>query len=198
VGAVAALLLLPAAGRAHGDPVSEVLLEQDVFLPLHMKPDSEAARELGAVVREAKEAGFQLKVAVIAEQSDLGPRFLLYNRPNSLAKFLATDVSARDGVLVVMPNGFGYATTIGPVATRLLQTLAGMRAPGRNAKEEAHAATTAVRRLAAARGDAIGPTTSGAASETRDRLIIAAAAIAAAALLAGGMLYRRRRRTLKA
>ena len=183
------LSLLPGA-RAHGDPVSEVLIAQGVFLPFQASVDSAATRRLYAVVRDADGAGFQIKAAVIAEPADLGPRFGLYGDPQGCAEFLAADLSAR--VLVVMPNGLGYAVN-GKPAPRFSRALKGLAGPGRDVTKQAQAATVAIRRLALAGGHTIVVSKSG-GSNARDRITIAAAAVAGVALIAGLLLFRRQRR----
>lgn len=184
-----AFLALPGGARAHGDPVSETLIEESIFLPLEARIDQGAMQRLQAVVREAGEAEFDIKVAVISEPADLGPRFQLYNDAQQCAEVIAADLSVR--LLVVTPRGFGYAVS-GRSAPRFSRALNGLAVPGRDATQEARAATVAVRRLATVGGHVI--RSSGSGSETRDRITIAAAAVAGVALIAGLLLLRRQRR----
>ena len=197
VALLAAVLLLcaPAAARANGDPASDYLLVQSVFLPFDAKVDSDVTSKLTDVIRAADKAGFPIKVAVIRTRYDLGTAFSLYNQPQKYSEFLGLELSFQyhDQLLVVMPSGFGCS--IGgrpnPACTRALKGLPG---PGTDATKEVEAATTAVRRLAAAAGHVLPASGSGGGgSATRDRLTIAAAATAFIALLAAIVFYRRGR-----
>ncbi len=64
---VAALLLLcaPAVARANGDPASDYLLVQSVFLPFNAKVDRGVTADLADTIREAGKAGHPIKVAVL-------------------------------------------------------------------------------------------------------------------------------------
>jgi hypothetical protein len=192
LGALAAALLFPAAAHANGDPASDYLLVQDVFLPFNAKIDAGALDRLRAFIGEAKKSQFTIKVAVIGTPNDLGTAFSLYLKPQQYAEFLGLELSFvyRDRLLVVMPNGFGYA--VGgdpePAAGRVLKNVP---EPGPDATKQVNAATVSVRRLAAAAGHPLVLPTGG--SETRDRIVIAAAATAAIALIAAFLLFRRGR-----
>jgi hypothetical protein len=96
------------AGRADGDPASDVLYFQDVFLP-YAKPSAEAAAKLTAAVVGANKAGFRIKVAVIGSEQDLGSVPSLFNRQDVYARFLGTELQTfyTQRLLVVMPAGFG-------------------------------------------------------------------------------------------
>ncbi len=192
---LAALLLWPVSARAHGDLASEYLADHDVFLPVKAKIDPKAVTRLATVVREAESVGFQIKVAVIVQPVDLGSLFRLYRKPQTYAEFLGLDLATvySGRVLVVMSNGFG-CSLIGQSDQPGRRALARLEAPGRNATNQAEAATAAIRRLAAAAGHRLVVPEGGSTSESRDRITIAAAATAGVALLAGFVLYRRQRR----
>jgi hypothetical protein len=150
---------------------------------------------LNDVILAADNAGFPIKVAVIRTRYDLGTAFSLYNQPQKYSEFLGLELSFQyhDQLLVVMPSGFGCS--IGgrpnPACTRALKGLPG---PGTDATKEVEAATTAVRRLAAAAGHVLPASGSGGGSSaTRDRLTIAAGATAFIALLSAIVFYRRGR-----
>jgi hypothetical protein len=188
------VLCVPAVARANGDPASDYLLVQNVFLPFNAKIEPEAASRLSDVVRAADKARFKIKVALIASRYDLGTAFSLYNKPQRYAEFLGFELSFvyRDRLLVVMPNGFGYSVS-GKPDQKASRALKGLPGPGRNATKQAEAATVAIRRLAAAAGRTLAAP-SGGGSAARDRITIAAAATAGVALIAGLVLYRRQRR----
>jgi hypothetical protein len=185
--------LLPASARANGDPASDFLLAQNVFLPFNAKVDAAAAKRLNDMLASADKAGFKIKTAVILGPGDLGTAFSLIRKPQRYAEFLGLELSFvyRQRLLVVMPNGFGYSVkgNPDPKAARILETIP---PPGADVTKEVQAATLAVRRLAAAEGHRL-VVSSGGGSQARDRLTIAAAATLAIAAFAGFVLYRRRR-----
>lgn len=190
--AVIASLLVPPVARAHGDPASDYLLAQSVFLPFNAKIDSGSSKRLNDVIAAADRAGFKIKTALILGPSDLGTAFSLIHKPQRYAEFLGLELSFvyRQRLLVVMPNGFGYSVkgNPDPKAARVLRTVP---APGADVTKEADAATLAIQRLAAAEGHRL-VVSSGGGSSGRDRITIAAAATLAVALFAGFVFYRRR------
>ena len=191
---VTACLCAPAAARANGDPASDYLLAQNVFLPFTAKIDNNEVQRLDALLRESHKAGFRIRVAVILSPSDLGTAFSLFGKPQKYAAFLGLELSFvyRGRLLVVMPNGYGYTVNADPdpKGTAVLKNLP---PAGRDATKEVKAAIVAVQRLAAAEGHRLAvPKVGG--SGNRDRLTIAAAVTAAIALIAAFVLYRRRER----
>jgi hypothetical protein len=191
---VAAVLSFPAAASANGDPASDYLLAQDVFLPFNAKIDPGTVERLQEVIKGAGKAGFKIKVALILTRYDLGTAFSLYRQPQRYAEFLGLELSFvyRDRLLVVMPNGYGFSVN-GEPEPRFGRVLKTLPPPGLDATKEANAATGAVRRLASSAGYHI-VVSEGGGSETRDRAIIAASAAAGIALLTALELLRRRRR----
>jgi hypothetical protein len=191
---VTACLCAPAAARANGDPASDYLLAQSVFLPFTTKIDNNEVQRLDALLRESHKAGFRIRVAVILGPSDLGTAFSLFGKPQKYSAFLGLELSFvyRDRLLVVMPNGYGYTLNANPdpKATAVLKKLP---PPGRDATKEVEGAIVAVQRLAAAEGHRLA-VPKGGSSASRDRLTIAAAVTAAIALIAAFVLYRRRER----
>jgi hypothetical protein len=197
VALIAAVLLLcaPAAARANGDPASDYLLVQSIFLPFNAKVDPDVTARLADVIRAADQAGFPIKVAVIATRYDLGTAFSLYNKPQKYSEFLGLELSFQyhDRLLVVMPNGFGSSIAGRPDPDGI-RALKGVPGPGADVTKEVEAATAAIRRQAAAAGHVL-PASSrgGGSSAARDRLTIAAGATALVALLAAIVFYRRGR-----
>lgn len=198
---LAALLLLaaPAVARANGDPASDYLLVQSSFLPFNAKIDPNASKELAETIRAADQKGFKIKVAVIGSRYDLGTAFSLYNKAQKYAEFLGLELSFqyRDGVLVVMPNGYGYSRDgkADPAGIKVVKPLPG---PGKDATKQALGATQAIRKLAAAAGHPLpAGGGGGGSSKTRDRITIAAGAVALAAILAAIVFWRRERKPSK-
>jgi hypothetical protein len=185
-------LCAPSAARANGDPASDYLLAQNVFLPFTTKIDQNEVKRLDALLRESQKADFRIRVALILSPSDLGTAFSLFRKPQKYAAFLGLELSFvyRDRLLVVMPNGYGYAVNADPdpKASAVLEKLP---APGADATKEVQAAVVAVQRLAAAAGHRLAVPKAG-GSDSRDRITIAAAVTAIIALIAAFVLYRRR------
>src|SRR6266540_3072344 len=133
VGLLAAVLLLcmPAAARANGDPASDHLLVQSIFLPFNAKVDPDVTARLSDVVRAANKTGFRIRVAVIGSRYDLGTAFSLYNKPERYSEFLGLELSVqyRDRLLVVMPGGCG-ASISGKPDARAIRALQAMPGPG--------------------------------------------------------------------
>jgi hypothetical protein len=182
----------PSLARANGDPASDYLLSQNLFLPFTTKIDQTSVKRLDALLAEAKAQHFPIRVALILSPSDLGTAFSLFGKPEKYVRFLGLELAFvyRSRLLVVMPTGYGYAVNgdPDPEASAVLEKLP---PPGRDATKEADAAIVAVQRLAAAKGQHLAvPKIS--SSSGRDRLTIAAAATAGIALIAAIVLYRRR------
>jgi len=196
--ALAAGLLLPAVARADGDPASDFLVVQDAFVPSDGGIPAADSAQLTGLLRAAKAKGFRIKVALIPKRDDLGAVTILWLKPKQYAKFLGTELFyVFDGrLLIVMPNGYGVYDHKRPVAgdRKLLDAL---RLP-KSASDEAAAASTAVRRLAAQDGIALALPARGtrSSSNNRDRIAIVLIAVCAAALGALIFLPRRRRRAL--
>ena len=105
---VALVAFAPAAARADGDPASDVLYLQDVYLP-YERPPADAAADLQAALTDANNAGYRTKVAVIASFDDLGVVSSLMGRPQVYANFLGAEIRSffTGHLIVVMPQGFG-------------------------------------------------------------------------------------------
>jgi hypothetical protein len=196
LGAAVVVLALPAVARANGDPASDYLLVQKLFLPFNAGVDSGSAKQLKALLDAAARDNFPIRVAVILSPQDLGTAFSLYRKPQRYAEFLGLELSFvyRGRLIVVMPNGYGYSVRGRPDA-QVSRLLARLPPPGHDATSEARGAEAAVRKLALASGRTLTLSGGGGGgSSTKDRITIAAAATAGIALFAGVVLYRRQRR----
>ncbi len=147
--------------RADGDPASDVLLSQDVFLP-YGGISATLQRRLFALCASAQQAGYPVKIALIASRSDLGVVPALFNRPQAYARFLSAELGSvvRGPVLVVMPSGLGLAAEGHALSTAALGTPP-LLSGGPDAL--ANAALAAVPRLAAGAGHPL-PTSAASAS----------------------------------
>ncbi|MGB2952722.1 MAG: hypothetical protein WBB74_04930 [Gaiellaceae bacterium] len=142
------------AARADGDPASDVLYTQWIFLPSDAGIPSAQQTQLRALVEEARRAGFPIKVAVVASAYDLGAVPELWRKPQGYARFLGAELTLyyhyRGRLLIVMPNGLGFYDGKLPVKAELAALRrVSVAAGGRGL---ATAALTAVRRLAARSG----------------------------------------------
>lgn len=118
----------PAAALADGDPASDVLITDDIFLP-YEAPSADPVAKLRRVVEAARAGGRPVRVAVIHSPRDLGAVANLYGHPQEYANLLASELQNpvepgaeghREGLLVVMAAG--YATKNVPAgADRMLR-----------------------------------------------------------------------------
>jgi hypothetical protein len=157
IAAVLSEALAPAA-RADGDPASDVLLSQPLFLPQDAGVSATQQTQLAALLAAAGRNGYRLRVAVIARPADLGSVTALWHQPQNYARFLGQELSLNYNgpLLVLMPNGYGLYRPGGPNA-RERSALTVLPTPGRDL---ATSALTAIQRLAAASGHTLpAPTT---------------------------------------
>jgi hypothetical protein len=96
----------PAA--ANGDPASDVLPTDDVYLPTDA-PTPSTGKALRRAVERAYARHYRIKVAVIADPLDLGTVPSLFGKPSQYARFLGTELESLyvGPLLIVMPAGFG-------------------------------------------------------------------------------------------
>jgi hypothetical protein len=203
---VAVLLLLggltgtvvPSSALADGDPASDILPSQNVFLPYSTTLSgklSSADRQLVGTVDQANRAGYKIKVAVISSGYDLGSVTGLIGKPQTYARFLGQELAFlyRGPLLIVMQNGFGFYAGKANVSReqRLLRSIP--IGTGRDALQEA--ATAAVARLAAAKGRSITVPASSSGGGVLDRALIAGGGAALLTLMvATTILWTKRRR----
>ncbi len=100
---------------ADSDPASDVLLQQDYFLPYQPSVCSELKSALDTATRRSSAAGRSIKVAVIESPADLGAATVFFGRPSAYADFLGRELRTFSphlqkkltGVplLVAMPQG---------------------------------------------------------------------------------------------
>jgi hypothetical protein len=191
-------LVTPSSARADGDPASDYLLSQALFDPPDSGVPPAYATQLTAVIQNAKLGGYEIRVALIATRYDLGSVPILFKQPERYARFLGKELYFlyKGRVLVVMPNGLGFAVG-GEQNAAGQAVVARIPAPGSSAVAMATGAERAVVRLAAQKGVVVAiPELRGNSrvdNQNRDRLLIVAAVVAALALFGGYALLRRRR-----
>jgi hypothetical protein len=110
--------LIAAPALADGDPASDVLAAQSVFLPQDANLSARQQAQLAALLQSSAQSGYPIRVALVASATDLGSVTALWRQPQSYARFLGQELSLvyRGPLLVVMPNGFGVYGTRKPVA----------------------------------------------------------------------------------
>lgn len=113
---IALLMLLlvvaavPAGALGDGDPGSDVLVYQSLFVASDAGLTVGQQVELTGVLRSAARAGVPVRVAIIARASDLGAVTALWHQPRAYAQFLGYELSLayKQRLVVVMPNGLGF------------------------------------------------------------------------------------------
>jgi hypothetical protein len=145
--AVALPLAFAAAARADGDPASDVLPSQDVFVPFPA-PDAAVVAPLKSAIASVYAKHRRIKVAVIASPSDLGSAYQIFGQPRAYAKFLGSELATFyvGPLLIVMPAGFGIADFNRPTAAAD-RVLASLHVRGSSADDLTRSATTAVKKL---------------------------------------------------
>jgi hypothetical protein len=203
--ALAVVLATAALGaqqaRADGDPASDVLIVQNVFLPFQAELPKPLQSGLLRATAEAKPAGYPIKVALITQPADLGAIPSLFEKPQTYAQFLWQELSFvyHGRLLVVMPNGFGFFN--GRVSIAAEQRVLSRLPVGAGLDGMAASALNAVLDLAAAAGHPLDvPRVPVAAkpvhsSSNNDRFVIGGAVLGGALLAAAVVLIRRRRRS---
>jgi len=160
ITAILASIALTAApsALADGDPASDVLVQNRLFNPIDSGVSPASQARLEAVLKQSARAGFPIRVALIASQSDLGTATAFWHEnPKYYAQYLGIELSELYGgqVLVVTPNGFGlYGPRSGAHAVRSAEGTVRATAPGPG-PQLATAAISAVPLLARAAGHPI-------------------------------------------
>jgi hypothetical protein len=186
--ALLAACTLAASACADGDPASDYLLVQKVFLPFDAKFPAKQQATFTALVAAANRSGFTIRVALIASSYDLGSITSLWRQPHTYARFLGEELSFvyKGRLLIVMPNGFGFNWVNHPSAAQYAVLGSIPVKPG--AAGLIVAAQTAVQRLAKAAGVTIAAPThvvTPAQRNSHDRVVIIAATLAALAAALG-------------
>ena len=140
------------AARADGDPASDVLATQALFLPQDGGIPIAQQNQLTRLLQAAAQSGYPVRVAIIAARADLGSVTELWRQPQTYARFLGQELSLvyRGPLLVLMPGGYGFYRQAGPLPAAQA-ALDGLRKPAGGA-ELGTAALTAIERLASASG----------------------------------------------
>jgi hypothetical protein len=194
--ALLALLVVPSA-RADGDPASDILFGDNVFLSLVSPQTNAQGKELERLTAAAAKEGFVLKVAIVKAPTDLGAIPQLYGHAGKYAKFLRTELTwgGFKGTLIVVMNGKpGGVAAAGPGAAPASTRLSKLTIPpGASLDRLADVAIRAVHIVAAANHVSLAAAPSN-GNQNRDRLIIGAVLLAFIALTVFGSRRIRRNR----
>lgn len=192
----AALAVVPAPALADGDPASDVLLLQDVYLPYAPGVPAPLGKTITDLLKTTRKKGFPLKVAIIAAPKDLGAVPQFFAKPQSYAPFLESEIAfnTKKPVLTVMPQGYGVAGL--PAGTEsALQGLAPPASAGGN--DLGRSAVKAIVKLSEAVGHPVPepklPTASGGGSGGGTSPLVVFG-VPVALLAIGGLLAALRRR----
>jgi hypothetical protein len=201
--ALAAALATAGTARANGDPASDYLITQLVFLPFESETTDANENSLRELLASSKDKGYEVRVALIGTPRDLGAIPSLYRQPQRYADFLGQELVYywKGPTLIVMPNGFGIFQP-GKALKEEKQVLAKLTAPGStDANVLAQSAETAVRALAQRRGITLpaAQAEQTGSSKNRDRVILVAGVILLCVAAFGArMLLARRSRDAEA
>jgi hypothetical protein len=149
---------------AESDPASDVLLLRDVYYPYDPPVPSDQQGQLDSVVRQLRDQGVPLKVALISGPSDLGSKRAFLGRPGAYNAYLTRNLDdGRDKIVVtVMHDGIASSGATAAQA-RALQSV---RPPqGGGGEALTRAALLAVTRLAEAGGQTVRVPTRAASGE---------------------------------
>jgi hypothetical protein len=91
VALIALAAVAPATAAADGDPASDVLLIQNVYVPYRL-PSPATERLVDRAVNESFAAKYPIQVAIIRERADLGAVPDFFGRPQEYAKFLYAEL----------------------------------------------------------------------------------------------------------
>jgi protein SCO1/2 len=197
---VALGIACPATALADGDPASDVLVTQNVFVPVDAGLSNAQRARLTGLLDASERARFPIRVAIVPSPLDLGAVTELWREPRTYARFLGIELSLiyKGPLLVVMPNGLGVNWPGRSTASveRLLEGIP-VQASGAGLLATVQ---SAVRKLSASAGTSAGASTGTSAGASKPHgegdtlqalLIVAAVAVLA---ISGLSLATRRRR----
>ena len=151
IAALAAAVLACAvpAARADGDPASDVLITSIVYTPVAQKVSAPVLQQLRSTIEQATKGGFDVRVALILDRTDLGAVPQLFGHPVQYVKLLSAELyyAWKGPLIAVQPSGIGVQNIkpLGPA-----QAVAGtvvITNPS-TADGLAQAATATIRKLA--------------------------------------------------
>jgi hypothetical protein len=199
--ATLAVALPPTGALADGDPASDVLIANTLYTPVAQKISPPVLRQLQGTIEQANAGGFEVRVALILDRTDLGAVPQLFGHPVKYVKLLSAELfyAWKGAIIAVQPSGIGVQN-IDPLspAQSLADTIA-IASPA-TADGLARAANDAIRKLAGedstvtftADGSPAGSTSSSSTFTARN--ILGAVLIVVLILLFIGQIIVRRRK----
>jgi hypothetical protein len=144
------------SARADGDPAGDVLAQQSVFYGSALDLRAKPAAQLPALLERAAAKGYELKVAAMSVQQDMGAIDYLWDDPLNYVDFLAQELAYRyqGRVLVIMPSGYAIYR-LGHSSVREQRLLDKLDPAGEDPATVLSSALDAVVALAGARGIAL-------------------------------------------
>jgi len=194
IATLLAAAALAGTARADGDPASDYLLSQKAFFPFSVKYPQNRQDQLSALLADANAKGYPIRVALIANKSDLGAVTSLWGQPRTYAHFLGQELTFlyKGPLLVVMPAGLGFnhgkQTT-----TREYAVLKHVPKPA-STDTLIDTAELAVQKLAAAHGVTVAPQAVASSGRSYGTIGVIAGALAVILGAAAVVLLLRRRR----
>ena len=148
--------LLASSALADGDPASDVLATQSLFLPQDAGISLAQQDQLTAMLLAATNSGYPIRVAIISSSTDLGSVTELWRQPQTYARFLGQELSLvyHGPLLVIMPDGFGLVS-LNPAVPPDPSALAGVSIGQGGGSVLGTTALTAIQRLAGASGHSV-------------------------------------------
>ena len=184
-------LLAVAPARADGDPASDILYGDNVFLSLVSPQVNAKGRALEQLTAAAAQRGLPLKVAVVQSPTDLGAVPQLYGQAERYAKFLHVEITYGrwKGTLIVVMNGKpGGVAVAGPAARQASARVRRLTIPPHaNLDQLGDVAIAAVRAVAASRHVRL-PAVRESSSHSGSGLLLEGIVVAAAALIAAALV----------
>jgi hypothetical protein len=199
------ITLAPSAALADGDPASDVLITSIVYTPVAQKVSAPVLQQLRSTIEQATKGGFDVRVALILDRTDLGAVPQLFGHPVQYVKLLSAELyyAWKGPLIAVQPSGIGVQNIkpLGPA-----QAVAGtvvITNPS-TADGLAQAATATVRKLAGQDGKitfttAGTATASGSSSSTfsATRILGGVLIVVLILLFIGQIIVRRRQRAAR-
>jgi hypothetical protein len=150
VATVALAATVAATARADGDPASDYLVTQNVYVP-YRSPSQPVRSALERAADDVYLGGERVKLALIYDPTDLGSVSSLFGRPSDYAHFLGLEIGLWyvGPLIVLMPGGFGVYDG-GRSTAAEEKVLGSVHVDAGSPDDFARSATTALQRLEAA------------------------------------------------
>jgi hypothetical protein len=148
VGALG-ITLPPSGALADGDPASDVLIQGTVYTPVAQQVSAPVLQQLQSTIAQATRGGFDVRVALILDRTDLGAVPQLFGHPVQYAKLLSAELyyAWKGALIAVQPSGIGVQNIKPLAAAQQAADTVAVASPS-TADGLAQAATATIRKLA--------------------------------------------------